>query len=146
MDVTRFNLIATVGFCFDTTLAVARMLYSGFFQRYPRLQLIAAHAGGALPYLAGRLDAWFDKVPDCHEFIDVAPSDVMRSIWFDAVTYRADALQLCVGIAGADRVLYGSDYPHNTGDMSGCLARVDALGGSAARRIRGENAQRLFGL
>ena len=50
-------------------------------------------------------------------------------------------------VAGsADRVLYGSDYPHNIGDMKGCLERVDALGAAAARKVRGDNARRIFGL
>src|SRR5215212_3419268 len=41
--------------------------------------------------------------------------------------FRQDALAMCISVAGDDRVLYGSDYPHNVGDMKGCLARVDAL-------------------
>jgi aminocarboxymuconate-semialdehyde decarboxylase len=43
-------------------------------------------------------------------------------------------------------VLYGSDYPHNIGDMAGCLARVNALPRDQARRIAGANAARLFRL
>jgi predicted TIM-barrel fold metal-dependent hydrolase len=42
--------------------------------------------------------------------------------------------------------LYGSGYPHNIGDMSGILARVDTLPSATAKRIRGANAQALFGL
>jgi aminocarboxymuconate-semialdehyde decarboxylase len=43
-------------------------------------------------------------------------------------------------------VLYGSDYPHNIGDMVGCLARVDALPGGQGKRIRGAAARELFRL
>jgi len=43
-------------------------------------------------------------------------------------------------------VLYGSDYPHNIGDMAGCLSRVDALPGAQASRVRGAAARELFGL
>jgi aminocarboxymuconate-semialdehyde decarboxylase len=43
-------------------------------------------------------------------------------------------------------VLYGSDYPHTIGDMPGCLARVDALPGATRDKVRGGNAQRIFGL
>ena len=45
-----------------------------------------------------------------------------------------------------DNVLYGSDYPHNIGDMKGCLARVDALPPAARDAVRGGNAQRIFRL
>jgi len=43
-------------------------------------------------------------------------------------------------------VLYGSDYPHNIGDMKGCLARVDALPEKQGLQVRGENAKRIFKL
>ena len=38
------------------------------------------------------------------------------------------------------------DYPHNIGDMAGCLSRVNALPGDIAARIRDGNARRIFGL
>jgi aminocarboxymuconate-semialdehyde decarboxylase len=63
------------------------------------------------------------------------------------VIYDQRALELCIAVAGsADRVLYGSDYPHNIGDMEGCLARVRSLAPDHATRIAGKNAERLFGL
>ena len=42
--------------------------------------------------------------------------------------------------------MYGSDYPHNIGDMAGCLARVDALGGGVTAQVRGKTAEALFKL
>ena len=59
--------------------------------------------------------------------------------------FSPDALDLCVKTFGADNVMYGSDYPHTIGDMPGCLARVDALAGSVRDKVRGRNAQRIFG-
>jgi aminocarboxymuconate-semialdehyde decarboxylase len=54
---------------------------------------------------------------------------------------------MCIAVAGSpDRVLYGSDHPHNIGDMAGCLSRVDALPGAQAKRVRGAAARELFGL
>jgi len=43
-------------------------------------------------------------------------------------------------------VLYGSDYPHNIGDMVGCLARVNGLATDVAARVRDGNAKRIFNL
>ena len=63
MDMQRFQLTASIGFTFDTSLAVSRMIYDGFFDRYPRLKIIAAHGGGALPYLISRMDQCFDNIP-----------------------------------------------------------------------------------
>ena len=46
-----------LGFPFETTASIARLILSGVFDRFPELRLMAAHAGGVLPYLASRLDA-----------------------------------------------------------------------------------------
>ena len=146
LDMARYNLVASIGFTFDTSLAVARMIYDGFFDRYQKLKIIAAHGGGALPYLVGRLDVVFDNMPGARERIALSPGEYMSRIYYDAVVYRQSALQLCVDVGGEDNVMYGSDYPHTIGDMRGCLGRVDSLGASARRKVRGENARRIFGL
>ena len=147
MHMQEYGLVPPVGFAFDTTLAVARMIFDGFLDRYPRLKLIAAHGGGTLPYLAARLDRCHEMIPACAEVTQTKPSEYLRRIYYDAVLYSPGALALCLEAAGSDeRVLYGSDYPHNIGDMAGCLARVDALPRAAARNVRGTNAMRLFGL
>lgn len=146
LDMTRYNLVAQVGFMFDTTLAVTRMIYDGFLDRYPNLKLIAAHAGGALPFLAGRLDQCWDNMPAVRDHLETPPSEALRRIWYDAVTYRLDALRMCIDLGGEDRVMYGSDYPHNIGDMRGCLARVDALPFAVRKAVRGTNAAKIFGL
>ena len=145
MDMARFQLTASIGFTFDTSLAVARMIYDGFFDAYPRLKIIASHGGGALPYLIARMDQCFDNIPACREKIPQRPSAYMSRIYADAVVFAPGALALCVEAFGGDNVLYGSDYPHTIGDMPGCLARVDALPGAVRDKVRGRNAERIFG-
>ncbi|HXM83169.1 MAG TPA: amidohydrolase family protein [Burkholderiales bacterium] len=146
LDVASYNLIASVGFMFDTSLAVSRMIFDGFFDRYPNLKLIAAHGGGMLPYIAGRLDICFDNMPACREKISQRPSSYLRRIFYDSVVFQQESLQLCIGVGGEDAVLYGSDYPHNIGDMKGCLARIDALPPAQRDAVRGGNALRIFRL
>ena len=147
MGMDEYGLVPPVGFTFDTTLAVSRMIFDGFFDRYPSLKLIAAHGGGTLPYIAARLDRCHEKLPACSAVVEQRPSEYLKRIYYDAVVYAPSALKLCLEVAGSDeRVLYGSDYPHNIGDMAGCLARVDALPAASARKLRGGNAERLFNL
>src|SRR5690606_20125964 len=119
LDMARFQLTASIGFTFDTSLAVARMIYDGFFDRYRRLKLIASHGGGALPYLIHRMNQCFDNIPACREKTNVRPSEYLSRIYADSVVFSEDALALCVKEFGADNVLYGSDYPHTIGDMPG---------------------------
>jgi aminocarboxymuconate-semialdehyde decarboxylase len=152
MDMSKHNLIPPIGFTFDTTLAIARCIYDGFLDRYMKLKLIASHGGGALPFLIGRMDQCFDRIPTCSAHVPMtcgakdSPSHYMRRIYVDAVVFRQDALNMCVDVCGPENVLYGSDYPHNIGDMIGCLGRVDALGGETRHLVRGKNAERIFKL
>jgi aminocarboxymuconate-semialdehyde decarboxylase len=146
LDVMRYNLIASVGFMFDTSLALARMIFDGFFDRYPKLKIIAAHGGGALPYIAGRLEICFENMPACRERISQRPSSYLHRIYYDSVVFQQESLELAIRVGGEDKVLYGSDYPHNIGDMKGCLARVDALPPAQRDAVRGGNALRIFRL
>ena len=146
MDIDVYNLVASIGFMFDTSLAVARMIFDGFFDRFPNLKLIVSHAGGTLPFLAGRLDMCFHNMKAPRTHISRPPSEYLRHLYYDAVTFQPESLALAIQVGGADHVLYGSDYPHNIGDMKGCLARVDALPSDQRAAVRGGNAQRIFKL
>jgi aminocarboxymuconate-semialdehyde decarboxylase len=146
MDLRRYNLIASVGFMFDTSTAIARMIFDGFFDRYKRMKIIASHAGAALPYLVGRLDICFDNMNACKEKISKRPSHYLKRIWYDAVTYRPESLRMCLDVGGDSQVMYGSDYPHNIGDMKGCLKRVNGLSAATAKKVRSANAEKIFRL
>ena len=144
MQMSEFQLTASVGFTFDTTLAVARMLYDGFFDRYTQLKIIASHGAGALPYLIGRLDQCFNNIPACRTKTQSKPSSYMGRLYADSVVFTQQALDLCLEVFGDDQVLFGSDYPHTIGDPVGCLAKVNSLLGARREKVRGHNAQRIF--
>ena len=146
MQMNEFQLTASLGFTFDTSLAVARMVYDGFFDRHLDLKIIASHGGGALPFLSGRLDQCYDHIPACRVNIAERPSQHLRNVYCDSVVFRQDALNMAVSCFGTDNVLYGSDYPHTIGDPIGCLALVDALPDGVRDKVRSRNAQRIFEL
>lgn len=146
MDLGKYSLAAAVAFTYDTTLAVCRMVLDGFFERFPNLKLIAAHGGGTIPYINGRVEMFHKLTTGAREKISESPSKYFQHIYYDAVVYQDNALQACIDLAGPSHVLYGSDYPHQTGDMTGCLARVDRLPKDQKEAIRGTNAQRVFAI
>ncbi len=146
MQMDKYGMIPPIGFMIDTTLAISRMILDGFFDRYPSVKIIAAHGGGTLPYLAGRLDRCHEMIPACSDVIEAKPSTYLQRIYYDSVVYHQSALELCVEIGTEDNVMYGSDYPHNIGDMTGCLSRVDALPNGIVAKVRGGNARRIFNL
>jgi aminocarboxymuconate-semialdehyde decarboxylase len=145
MQMHEFQLTASVGFTFDTTLAVSRLLYDGFFDRYTQLKIIASHGAGALPYLIGRLDQCYRNIPACRTRTQSAPSSYMGRLFADSVVFTQQALDLCLHVFGDEQVLFGSDYPHTIGDPVGCLAKVNSLFGRRREQVRGHNAQRIFG-
>ena len=146
MELDRYALIASTGFMIDTTLAISKMIFDGFFDRYPNLKIIASHAGATLPYLAGRFDRVYDTTERAKVKISKPPSEYLKHIYYDSVTYAQDALELCVKVGTPYHVMYGSDYPFNLGDMEGCLGRVNNLPEDQKHKVRGDNAERIFNL
>jgi aminocarboxymuconate-semialdehyde decarboxylase len=142
----QYALAPLVGFAFDTTLALARLIFSNFFGRFLNINVVAAQLGGALPYLAGRLDAGWQAYPEC-QGTTRPPSEVVERMYLDTTSADEPALQLAIDMVGAERVLFGSDYPHAISAVGG---GIDTVNRSAARRDRGkilgDNAARLYGL
>jgi aminocarboxymuconate-semialdehyde decarboxylase len=139
-------LANAVGFTFETTLCFARMIFSGFLDRFPRLQMIACHGGGALPFLSQRFGRAFDAIPQAGALMRDDPAAYLRRLHYDTVVYDQPTLDFLIAQVGAGQVLYGSDFPFLLGDMAGCLTRVDALPAAERDQVRGENARRLFHL
>ncbi|MEK9660642.1 MAG: amidohydrolase family protein, partial [Alphaproteobacteria bacterium] len=138
-------LMPGLGFMFDTTLGVARMVLDGFFDRHTGLKIIAAHGGGYLPYVAGRIDMFFDQDTLIEKKIDRHPSTYLEAIWYDSIVYNPGALDLCIEISGPDKVMFGTDLPMPA-DVDKLYALVDRLPADQAAAIRSGNARDLFGL
>lgn len=143
---TEFWLMPLLGFLFDTTLAAARLVFSGAMARFPRIRWVLSHLGGTIPYVAERLDRGFHAFPECRAHLDRPPSDYLRQLYLDTVNFDPAALQLAVAFAGADHVLAGSDYPHKIGSIESMLASIQSLPlpADAKRNILGGNAARLL--
>ena len=85
-------------------------------------------------------------MPAARVNISAPPSTYLKKIYYDSVVFTQEALEMAVKVGGETNVLYGSDYPHNIGDMKGCLARVDALPPAIRDAVRGGTAARIFGI
>jgi aminocarboxymuconate-semialdehyde decarboxylase len=106
---------------------------------------IASHGGGSLPFLMGRFDRMWE-ISTGRRDSDRPPSTFLRRIYFDSIVYDQRTLEYLVATVGADRVMYGSDYPFRLGDMTGVLSRVDALPPAQRDAVRGLNSIREFKL
>lgn len=104
----------SVGAPVEDTIAVARLILDGIPSRFPHLEIIVPHLGGALPMLVERLDRQFTwESPGTPE----RPRDAIRRMWFDTVAHdHIPALRAAVDSLGADRLVLGTDYPFQAGD------------------------------
>jgi aminocarboxymuconate-semialdehyde decarboxylase len=143
----EYWLMPLVGFLMDTTLASASLVFSGVPKKFPRIRFVLSHLGGAIPYLAERLDRGYEAFGDCRRHIDQPPSTYLKDFYFDTVNFDARAIELAIGFAGADHILAGSDYPHQIGSIPKMLGSLRATDVSKRDRekILGENAAGLLG-
>ena len=131
----------TVGNPVETTITAAHLVLSGVLDDHPRLRILLAHGGGAIPALRGRL---------AHEQTFHPPGrDVtaaLRRFFFDTVVHDVEVLRALVEFAGADRVVCGSDYPFDMGSEHPAeIVRALGLPAEDETAILAGNALRLLG-
>jgi aminocarboxymuconate-semialdehyde decarboxylase len=145
---TEYWLMPLVGFPFDTTLAASKLVFSGVAERFPRIRWILSHLGGAIPYLAERLDRGYRAFRECRAHITRPPSEYLKTWYYDTVNFDPRALSLAIEFAGANHVLAGSDYPHLIGSIKGMQEAIASLELSEADEgaILGGNARGLYSL
>ncbi len=106
-----YQLSAMVGSLFDTTLAALRLILSGTLEKFPRLALVLPHVGSTIPYLLGRIDHLSQFLPGGRQHITRAPSEYFKRFYVDSVSSFQPAINYCYSLTGADRILFGTDYP-----------------------------------
>ncbi|GIE99987.1 amidohydrolase family protein [Paractinoplanes rishiriensis] len=142
----RFYLSNLIGNPLESTVGAAHLIFGGVLDELPGLRLVLMHGGGYLPYQIGRLNHGHrvraESKGCAHE-----PSAYLRRFWYDTITHAPDPLRFLVGQVGADRVVYGTDFPFDMG--GGPVAeQLDGteLDDHDRALIAGGNAVDLFGL
>lgn len=141
----EFYLINLIGNPLDTTVAVARLILSGFLDRHPGVRLLLVHGGGFLPYQIGRLDHGFRVRPEARRYIQRPPSAYLDRFYFDTVVHVGLPLRFLVDLVGCYQVVVGTDLPFDMADVR-FQEHLEALEGEDSQKeaIRGGNAYRLF--
>jgi 6-methylsalicylate decarboxylase len=133
-------------FPFDTTRALANLIYSGTLERCPGIRLQVAHLGGAAPFLAHRLASLAAREPDRAAAAPAGALEYLRRLYDDTgLSNHMLPFDTTLGLAELDRIVFGSDWPYadlpDSGDPAPGLgdlgaadrARVDA--GNAAALV-----------
>lgn len=142
-----FFMVNTVGQPLEEMIAINHFIFGGVLDRHPELRIYVAHGGGYFPFYLGRLDhAWANR-PELKRCTAERPSAYLSRMWYDTCVFRPDLLAYLVALAGADRVMLGSDYPFDMGDPDP-LAIVGAAEFSADERqkICADTARSFFRL
>jgi aminocarboxymuconate-semialdehyde decarboxylase len=137
----------TVGNPLETAVAGAHLVMAGVLERFPRLRVVLAHGGGALPAVRGRLRKAHSFQPQARARLTEPPDASLRRLYYDTVTHDTGLLRDLLDYAGADHVLLGSDRPFDMGtaDPVGEV-RALHLDAEAERAVLGGNAAALLGL
>lgn len=136
-----YDMVNAIGRLADTSVALTRLLYSGHLQKYPGAKLVISHGGGALPYALGRLQR--NNAIHPNQYANAA--DAFHRLYFDTVLFDPRALRFLCDLAGADKVVLGSDHPFPIGDGNPTKIVAEApLSDTERRQILGETAKRIF--
>ena len=151
-NIHDYRLDLAVGFPYDTTIAAARLIYSGIVERCARLRICLAHLGGTLPYLRERIALGF-RVGREHfgaaYGLTGSPEASIERLYFDTISYYEPALLAGLACVGADRLVIGSDAPFAVGDLARSVREIRAfpfLPERDRRKILGDNALCFLGL
>jgi aminocarboxymuconate-semialdehyde decarboxylase len=143
----KFYLTNLLGNPFESAIAAAHLIFGGVLDRFPRLEVVLPHAGGAFPWLVGRLNRGWEKRADLRR-IERAPVEYLRRFHYDTIGYSDAVLEYLVKTVGADRVVMGSDYcfPIAYEQPARMVADNSRLGAADKEAILFGNARRLLRL
>jgi aminocarboxymuconate-semialdehyde decarboxylase len=161
-DRSLYEIWWTFGWPYDTSAAMARLVFSGLFDRHPDLKIITHHMGAMAPYFAGRLGPGMDQLgvrTSDHDYgavlkrLKKRPLDYFKMFYGDTALFGAYDATVCgLGFFGVDHVLFASDAPFDPekGSMyiRETIAIIDRLpiSDEERERIYWRNAVRLLKL
>jgi aminocarboxymuconate-semialdehyde decarboxylase len=159
---SKLEMWWTFGWPYETSVAMARIVFAGYLDRFPNLRIITHHMGGMIPYFAGRIGPGLDQLGARTEGEDLTvylkrltkrPYDYFKMFYADTALFGAPhAVECGLRFFGADQVVFASDFPFDpekgTYNIRETIADIDGLPIAEADRqkIYEGNARRLLRL
>ena len=94
----------------EHTFLASKFIYTGTLDKYPKLQVVLPHAGGAFPYLAGRVEHFLYHMTDHSTSIEHPFPDYLRRFHYDYLIYYPEAFRFLMALVGSDRIVVGTDH------------------------------------
>lgn len=118
---SRYEIWWTFGWPYETSVMMARLVFGGFFDRFPNLKIITHHLGGMTPYFEGRVGPGMDQLGSrtsdedltgILDRLDKRPLEYFKAFYGDTAVFGSDAATVCgLDFFGPDHVLFASDCP-----------------------------------
>jgi aminocarboxymuconate-semialdehyde decarboxylase len=161
-SMSKYEIWQVLGWPFETSVAMARIVFSGMFDKLPLLRIITHHCGGMIPYFAGRAETLWAQLGS--RSADASEAEILKRMTKKPIEYfrmfygdtvlggSASALRCGLDFFGADRVVFASDCPFDPegGPMfiREGIRSIETLKLTEAdqRKIYFGNASRLLGL
>jgi predicted TIM-barrel fold metal-dependent hydrolase len=118
---SHYEIWWTFGWPYETSVAMAHLVFAGLFDKHPNLKIITHHMGGMIPFFEGRVGPGWDQLGTRTSDVDYTilltqlkkrPIDYFHQFYADTAVFGSTAATLCgLSFFGADRVLFASDSP-----------------------------------
>jgi uncharacterized protein len=159
---SKYEMWWTFGWPYETSVAMARIAFAGYFDRFPNLKIITHHMGGMIPYFAGRIGPGLDQLGSRTDNEDLTvhlkrlkkrPYDYFKMFYADTALFGARHAAECgLEFFGVDHILFASDMPFDpekgTFNIRETIRDIDGLQISDAdrKKIYEDNARALLRL
>lgn len=136
-DKSQYEIWWTLGWPYETSAALARLVFSGTLDRLPNLKIIAHHLGGLIPYLEGRVGPGWDQLgartadrdlTSVLERLKRRPLDYFKDLYADTATFGARAAMVCgLDFFRSERIVFASDSPFDPEGGAGYIRETIAI-------------------
>ncbi len=109
----RYHLPNSIGNLADRTITFCSLVMGGVMDACPDLKICLSHGGGYTCYNIGRIDRGWRGLPDSPTKSALPPSEYISRFYYDCIVYTEDALRFLIDSVGAERVLFGTDWPYD---------------------------------
>jgi predicted TIM-barrel fold metal-dependent hydrolase len=143
----KFGLFVAFGWPYETTLAMARLVIGGIFERYPNLKIIAHHCGAMIPFFSKRVPLSSQAMQATGEGVDLTKPlpEYFKKFYADTVLGgNTPALMCGYSFFGADNILFGTDYPYPGGPEHGDLAAAEVIKSVELMNVSEEEKTKMF--
>lgn len=144
---------AVFGFAVETSLHILRIVFSGVFDRFPKLRMVAGHIGEGLPYWLFRIDFMHERLTANNRYANVPklqrrPSDYLKENFYVTTSGMAwqPPILYAQSVLGIDRVLYAMDYPYQFVPEEVKVTDDLPISDADKKKLYQTNAEKVFAL